>query len=462
MKSLTHIVLPIVILMGVVGVVAYMTQNTKRTVTNTTDTTPAVTPTQTTSVKLIKFIEPDAVVSPEDEFPTEVEYPSKNHKDYPFYSTQSDSIRLTADFQSCKCTTVELGTLAMADDELSELERHPSLTGYCRLVNAMNTMKFAPLPSGADDKEPGTLIPGAPPGKLKRPYILRIVWEAKNPPDPTGRTDALKVRIGARLDGTNVKSTVDRSIPFVVVPSAAAMPQTIEIGELNTAGKRSIDCYIFSGTRDHLSFKARLAGADGGDSVEPCADVSTPVELTAEERKQLPDVFEKKISAAIFRCAYRFSLTLHEHRGDNQLEIGPLSRRLVVTFDTPPGEEPIEDMRILTTALVRGSIRVLNGDERDRIPLGIYKFDRGASTIVRIGSDDAKLDLVVEHTSDPKLKATLRPPTIVEGRKEWEMLVEMEPNAFVGPLPNSTLIMLKTVGKNPRRIRIPVTGKADR
>jgi hypothetical protein len=459
MKTITHIVLPIVILMGIVGIVAYVTQNTQRspkslTIESANESKPPPPP------KLISFVE-SLDASTEQEPPEQFEAEATNHKDFVFYSTQENNIRLTADYQSCKCTTVELGTLSMSEDELAAIDKSPSLSGYCRLVAAMNSMTFASLPSGVDDKEPGTLIPGAPKGKPKRPYILRVV-KRKIQDEQLGKLDSIKIRIGARVDGSSVKSNIDKAISYVVIAPAGIFPATIvDMGEIGAGGERAIACYVYSGTRDQLSFTPRLAGADGGETTEPCAEISPLTTLSPEERDILPKTYVGPNATGHIRCAYRFTITLHERRGDNLLEIGPLKRHLVITFTAGAGELPITTMTSRVEAIVHGPIHVLNGDERGRIPLGTYKSNRGTSRIVRLASDDPKLDIEVDGTSDPKLKATLRPPT-VDSRKEWEMLVEVGPDAFVGDLPGSTMITLRTVGPNPRRMRIPVTGKGER
>jgi hypothetical protein len=72
------------------------------------------------------------------------------------------------------------------------------------------------------------------------------------------------------------------------------------------------------------------------------------------------------------------------------------------------------------------------------------------------------VDLEIAATSSAKLHATLSKPQLVEGQRQWQLAVEMEPNSLVGPMPEGTMITLRTKGPNPRILRIPVAGRADR
>jgi hypothetical protein len=472
MKTLTHIVLPIVILMGIVGVVAYMTQNTQRSPSKSSPGSTQIVA-SAPRVRLISVAgsadasagddladEQDAQTS--EQRPEEIEFPSKNHRDYVFHSIHQGDIRLTY-VKNCKCSTVELGTLAMSDDELAALAKDPSLTGFCHLAQAMNSMTFAPLAEeGVADEQPA-VIPGVPAGKPKRPFVLRIIWEAKAPPDPLATSpDTVQIKLIARAGDSAATSNTDLAIRYYVVPSAGFAPANIDMGELYAGGSQSFTAFVFSGTRDRLKLDLSLSGPDGPKTAEPCAEISPCVELTPEERDKLPEMLGKEFKSAKFRCAYRFTITLHEQRGNNVLELGSLSRRLMIHFDTEAGESAIGDATLPLKVLVHGGVRLLDGDAQGRIPIGTFRSDRGTSRTVHLRSEDPKFEIELEQTTDPKLKASLGPPALNDGHKEWEMRIQIDPDAFVGDLPHATAVLLRTVGPNARRMRLPVTGKADR
>ncbi len=114
---------------------------------------------------------------------------------------------------------------------------------------------------------------------------------------------------------------------------------------------------------------------------------------------------------------------------------------------------------------VRGEVRVLNGDAQERIPLGDFKVDRGASCVVTLstGRTELEFDPAVK-TTDEFLTATLQPPTTIEGRKQWKLVVEMKPDAPAHDLGAHAAVTLqmKVNGQETRKLRIPVTGNAHR
>ncbi len=461
MKTLTHIVLPIVILMAVVGVVAYITQNTQRSSSFKPDSGVQPSAPSAPPVEYISFFGEELPALNESDLeerrPEEIEHPSTNHRDYFFYSKQPTDFRLSY-IKNCKCTNLEIGMLPMSDEELAALDAHPNLTKFSGLAAAMSSMKFEPLPEGDDNQVSGTIIHGSPPGKLKRPYVLRVAWKSQSPADPLSKADTIQVKLFARGEGSPLPTKTDIYIKSIVVPSAGFYPPNFDLGELTTGGTQSAECYVFSGTRDRLSVKLTLAGADGPGSVEPCAEISPCVPLTREELEKLPQMLGKDFAAAKFRCAYRFTITLHEQRGNDVLELGPLDRRLTADFD----QKEINPGTLHVKALVRGGVRLLNGDSRDRIPLHVFKSARGTAARVRLRADDPKLEIAVERTGDSKLKATLGSPVVIDGRKEWDLDVVVEPNALVGIIPETAVVILKTVGPHPRHMRIPLAGIAER
>jgi hypothetical protein len=467
MKTLTHVVLPLAILMAIVGVVGYITQNTSRSPDLPGRTKPADNPTTGDALTFDDPVDLDARAR-------EVEFQSHNTKDFWFHSNQEKPLELSLEHKSCTCTDVFIGTFAVSDAEWQDMtagwntasrgnewklpSETLSLTNLCRLVGAL---EFTPLFNMRESKGKGLPLPATAPGKTPRPYLLRMNWEAKKLPQEMQTAEQLSVKLGALVEGAPAMARFDKDFSYVVVPSVGFFPPSVDLGEISANGSRSLDCIVWSVTRDHLSFKARMLGIDGNYRGEPCAEISEPVEMPLAERERLPASFGKEFAKTHFRSAYRFTLILHEHRGDDQLEIGPLSRQMVISFTTGRGEAALEDLKPTASALVRGPIRVLTGDDRGKVYLGTYKFDRGKTIFVRLAADDPKMELTKDTVSD-NLVVTIGAPTIVDERKEWEMKVEMKPNGILGDLPASTMIVLKTVGPNPRRLRIPVTGKADR
>lgn len=459
MKSFLQVAVPLGILMVVIGVIAFVTQNTARP-PKAPDLSAPDNPAE--SAPLVFQLDPAQLTNDKT---LQVEFLSHHYKDFWFHNEHQEDVRVALDRKSCSCTDAEIGQFGLSHEEWKELKEAPTLSGVLRLVS---TAKFTQL-GNADAKEYQT-IPGTPVGKEPLPYILRMNWHAKQSPRADGNPEKINVQILAQV-GKGPFVQIHREVSYQVLLPVALWPFEVDLGEITPNGYRTQTFHVWSFTRDRIQFTPRLSGANGFKTVEPCAEFSTPVELTPQELKLLPTQlgpqFEKMKTP---RVAYRFELKLHENKGEHQLELGPMTRRLQVSFQTADDEQVIRDSRATVHALVLGDINVLSGDANGRISIGNFKYDRSKQVVVRLGAHNPELGLEVESTNDPKVKAELRPPQIVGGQKEWELVVTIEPRYLLGELQPganddsrpSTLVTLQIKGPNPRRLRIPIDGKAER
>jgi len=454
MKSMLQVVVPIAILMGVVGLVAYFTQFTDR--------KPPGLPVEGVSAPTdgepLSFNE--SLADLERKRPVEVEYLSKdNRRDAWMYTSQESDVKLALNYKSCTCTDVTLIRFHLTHDEWDAIDKEPSLGGLARLAGSATEARI-----GDVSKSEFVTIPGTPKGKKPLPYILRMNWEAKEIPGDADALRTLSIKVIAQAgDGAYVD--YNRELKYLVVPSVGMYPLMTDFGEISPNGRREAQFYFWSFTREHLAISGRVTiPASGSDPlVEPCAEFSPFEELTKAERTLLPSQLGKdyeKMPTPL--CAYRVTLTLHERRGEHQLELGPISRRLAFAFKTSDEERRIEDLRGVVTAVVRGEVNVLNGDENGRVSLGIYKYDRPRKILVRLGAQNPAVEIEVESTNDEKITAKLKPAKVVDGRKEWELEVDVAANYYLGEFPPTTLVILKTLGPNARKLRIPLIGKTER
>lgn len=453
MKTFTHVVLPIAIVVALVGVVAYVTQNASSVPVLNKNKDQETNPSNVAiSGDVLAW---DESVSEEEPRPMFVEFKSHNHKDFWFHNPHPQTVLMCAQRKSCTCTNLEVGTFELPDAELQTVLNKPSLTGWCKLASSV---KFEPLIEIA--KTERNRIPGTPQGEAARPYLLRLNWEAKKAPGEAP-VDRLTTEVRAEIEG-GTANVYAKDVTFVVAPSVEVFPRVLEVGDINRGSSGSTDFVVLSETRYHLNVKGRVVVPVEGSPAEPCGVLSEPIELTPEELKIFPQSLGERYSKMVPLCAYRFHVTLYEKKGDNQLDMGPVTRRVSLTFPPDRFEEEIEEARIPLNAVVKGEVRLVDSGRKDRIDLGSYKFDRGRKVIAILVAETPDIELELASTSSAKLHASLSPPQLVEGRRQWQLVVEMEPNALVGPMPASTMITLRTKGANPRLLRIPVTGKADR
>jgi hypothetical protein len=449
MKTFTHVVLPIGIVVVLVGVVAYVTSYTSRPpTTNTTPTDPEgpiVIPVER------HIIFDDPLVS-DDPKTILVEYKSKNNrKDFWFHNPLAQPVQICVKYKSCTCSELKIGTVGLTDAEWDALLKYPSLTGWCKLAESVT---FAPLPD-KDNKEKAriSVLPA-------KPYLLRLEWEAKKQPYEV-EPDSLRVEVQAEVPNGAI-NYYERRVSFSVRPVIEFYPLKVDVGDVVADGSRSVEFFVWSETRDQLRIRPRVIARGENSPDEPCGEISVPIEMPPKQLFEILGPWEQAFASLRIKCGYRLTVTVHERRGDKQLEMGPLERMINFAFDTDSGETKIDDVKIPLIGLVKGEVRLLNGDDQDRIKLGAYKYDRGKKTTAILGANDPRVELELEKTTSPKLKARLLDPELIDGRRQWKLEVEMEPNAMLGELGASVIITLRTKGPNPRLLRLPVSGRAER
>ncbi len=450
MKSFLQIAVPLVLVGGVVGVIAYMTQNTTR-----TPKLPQIDGTggiQPTVGELITFDE--EVVDLENIRPIEVEDGSDQHKDFWCHTNQSKDVLLGLWFKSCGCASVDFGSFDISEDSWDSVLASPTPLALCRLMNAV---KFEAL--GEVKHNTYSKVQPRPAGKPPLPYVIRLNWHVKTPQNPDSAQ-----KIGIQLNATfeaGSPQQLTKEVGYKVVAPIGFWPYRLDLGDLSPGGQAKADCIVWSQTRDRLDFTARITAAHDSKESEPCAEISPPVRLTDKELAELPQlVAPESKDKPRPRSAYRFQVTLHERHGENQLEMGPLVRRLIIKFQrTSDGEQSLQDRRETFAAFIRGEVSVLNGDDVGRVNLGTFKFDRAQRTDVRLGSTDPKLELELESCSLEKTRVNLSEPMMVDGRREWVMRIDIQPSALLGPFEHYVVLKVKGTA---RKMRIPVRGNAER
>jgi hypothetical protein len=451
MRSFLKVAVPVVMIGAVVAVIAYVTQNTAR--------NPA-------SIKInlgeTKPVEGDVIIFDQDllaaegpERPMEVELASHQHKDFWFHTTQERDVQLTLYHKTCGCADVQLGTFSgMTDKEWKDLAAAPTLGALCHLLQSV---KFEPL--GEQKFNAVSTIPGTPPGQLPRPYVLRVNWSVKEPSNKDGNA-ALSVLVNAIVEG-GAPQQRRCDVKFRVVPGTGFWPGNVDFGDLGPGSVSTRECVIWSQTRERLDFTPRITAAGDYKQSEPCAEISAPEKLSDQEMADLVKLLDPKKQLKIsLSSAYRLHLTLRERKGDQQLEMGPFMRRLVIEYQTVPGEDALVRLQPNVSAYVRGEVNVLNGDDVGRVSLGTFRFDRPQKLDVRLGSTDSKLELEFDSCTHEKMHVTLGEPMNIERRREWIMHVELEGNALLGEFNHHVLLHVK--GKPDRRLRIPISGSAVR
>ncbi|MFL5339720.1 MAG: hypothetical protein ACJ8F7_06085 [Gemmataceae bacterium] len=476
MKTYLQIGVLIVVLMAVVYGATYLTNYTTQ--TKKPDDGGAVPPPPTASDPIvfpggkIAIWDKDVENITEDQdaakYARQVEPLSENQYDFKFYNPHADAASVKLTFTSCTCTHVDLGVFPEADwaqwQRQHMLSAAASLTGAPPLLTALAAVKLhahmrwtaMPDPKTASESDPGVPVPAAV-GGIPHPGVVRVHFRPKALSDDPQQPDRLRIRL--KTEAAGLVAIPELNVSYFAVPPLGSFPNKLEIPELGGNQKRAVEVLIWSTTRPKLEPMIEVKGPDPDDKDNPCFEIGPLVPLTPAELRILPKAIGREKSRLEALCGYRITVTVHESRNGRQLDMGPFSRRLELRADAAS-----DPKGILITGLVLGEVKVLDGDERDRIPLGDFKVDRGASRVVTLATSNLDVDLAPEVTAnEPSITAKLNPPEVIDGQKRWKLLVEIKPTS-PGDLPQYTAIELqvRVKGANTRKLRIPVAGHAHR
>jgi hypothetical protein len=163
------------------------------------------------------------------------------------------------------------------------------------------------------------------------------------------------------------------------------------------------------------------------------------------------------------KCMYRMEVTVRERtEGEaggkkelRQLDLGRFDRKFTIAAANG-GSWPFR-----VSGQVLGDVTFPSGAEGGRIELGTaFPADQDRSRDVTILADrpELELTLVQSETVPNYLKVKLDPLPAERGRHKYRLRVTVPKNTLYGALPENSVIVLKTNGPNPRRLRLPVKG----
>ncbi|HEV3143683.1 MAG TPA: hypothetical protein VGZ47_07365, partial [Gemmataceae bacterium] len=220
----------------------------------------------------------------------------------------------------------------------------------------------------------------------------------------------------------------------------------------------SFDCVIWSTTRDWVDFDLKLSPLEGKQANE-CFVLGPVQQVSAGELATLAKTVGSIHASTLPRCAYHFTFTVYENRNSQQLDLGPFYRVLVISS----GPE-IEPIRVAITGLVRGEVQLVGG-EKDQIPLGSFRSDRGTTKVVTLVAPK-NVTLEYARVTTDAIKSKLELAEERDGRRFWKLIVEAPPESFTGDLQSAAIVLKVKKGDSKeapeRSLRIPVTGNAYR
>jgi hypothetical protein len=353
------------------------------------------------------------------------------HHVFWFDTTGNDPVRVRLYNKNCKCTRVEVATFPEELKNVSPSERDkyrddPKLTWQ---VLDRDDSKGVEIPAHSSG---GVRLTWKGEKLGKEKLVAELATEAGSVPGPL---IALNMSIDL-VPALLVNPEDDLRDPL---PDNEIVVDTLRAGDV-----RTVNVLCWSATRPNFSLKVE-------QPPDPCVRCGAPQRLTKEQCAELSKRDSKQVEAA-----YRIPVTVMERTPDGaQFELGRFRRHIHFTSD--PG---IDDTEVAIGGTVRGDITVGNPDDRDMVLLGSFERGDGRSKSIPVTTPDRDLELAIDQVPD-FLKVTLEEEKgQMQLGKVWTLTVTVPPDGLSGPTPPHTAIYLKTKGKHPRRIRVPVIGNA--
>lgn len=444
MKSVVSAVILLAIVIGGVFALTFAKQYTK---TDENSAAQVTAPVRKTFLECKEVkADWDSVLNmpPGASYKLEVEKGVKGHYDFLVKSENAKPISATVKINfNCTCLTPSVQTALLAPEQRAKLKSLEKTPAGPQIEPFLAGAQWHPVYHDLKNPSPSFTIPPAE-GDVPQYLVVRIGWDTKDYKSTYIRAD-LEAQMGLVSDGFTFE------VPLTVTIPVLASQQEVQLGSITTGQKREADVVFWSPTRDKFPASVGLATED------PCIELSTPRPLTPDELQRLPvELLNSKTMQVWSRAksGYVVHVTVNESKGDNQLELGPLSRKFILNRSTDT------ENTVVLHATVRGSIKVGDAGDPDRVDLGTFNAGHGVEKHVGITSPDPSLQLVLDHVKPDNLEVKLEDAKAGPGVRRWKLNVFAPPNIFGGPLPGDAAIYLKTVTTPPRRIRIPVLGNA--
>lgn len=436
MRVFLRVILPVAVLVAFVGGMTYFLQFTPDA---PEPKQPAAAADKSAEESTLFIPERIAVWDP-DEPDYQQEYERGHPGLYDFWvaNPSRSIVTVVHRFRSCKCTSVELGDLP-PDAALEGVRMMAALNSLHALLPTMS-FNLSGLPVGRmmsqlrwrelNVNDAPVVIEAADPRLGTRLEVVRIRWDSKE--IGPRRLDASINYLG----GDKKPAEIMFQVPIVVVPPVQILPPAIELGILRAGESRPMELYVWTSTRDHCPLAMPKIAEN------PCFVFGEPKRLDPNE--DLRKYAEGQPKTRI-REGFRVPFTLYEERGDSQLELGPLQKRIVFNPETE------FEAAVQLNGTVRGDIKLAGKDGQDHIELGSFPSELPFHKKVLVTSQRGDMKLSVQ-SSPAGMKVAL----VSSSPGVWEIQIDIDAEAIQGSIPVGSAIVLQT-GEG-RKIRIPVTG----
>ncbi len=475
MKTLTQVVLPIAVIIGLVFGVTFMSNYIPPTkLSNSSEGNQAnldnVLPLQFEITTAARDVDSPHL----KEFQVDYEYGAPGRHGFWFRNPHELAAKLTLIDTSCTCSSVQVGLIK--PDAWSHFIQCEIITGLfpglpdllgpttlARMLTRPETIRWQPLiPVAGIERggipRPGDTtnveVPAAPSEQQPQLGVCLLGWNETKSVGPMRLYASLAMSFpGKSQHDFRVEANI-RGIPLVNV-----FPERVDLGTLTANGRRQSEFFVYSTTRDPENFVVDLEQLDPNPfmTVGQLEPLNQAQQAALEQR-----IFRERKTPLDIRAAQRVQVEVQERVGMQRIDLGPIRNRIKLVLDKDPADLDKRTAQVAIEGVARGVIRVLDsGRAQNVIDLGQpYASSRERIKEVTLASDDpkVKLALLPERITPKYVLAELSSPRVQDGIKQWTLKVTIPANRLFGKMPLGSGIRLQISGPEERMITIPIQG----
>lgn len=365
------------------------------------------------------------------------------HYDFLFKNYLGEDIELTYYSSSCDCASMLACVLPSAEAErLGKIQAEDPGAELSYQVEP----KWEELPR--DPLRPIHLVVKANEGGA-----VRVRWAARRTPGSGLRVEP-SVHVQPAGDPSGQKKYM-LLVPALMTHPVRIYPPRVNVGTLIPGSVVKAEFDAWSPTRDQ--FKLELTQPPG----DPFFAIETRL-LTKDENAALERSLQAKQIPTHVKAAYHVTITIHESKAGQQLDLGTFFRKFAIVLDgNPMVDLPGPEI----TGRVQGDLVIGGADDMGKIRFKSFDLAGGASkTVGLLAAKDANLELVKNHSHQPtwlQIRLT-RDEQVIDGKKRiWHLEVTVPPKTLAARSfdePDAVVLQTQIKGQPPRMVRIPIEG----
>jgi hypothetical protein len=379
-----------------------------------------------------------------------VEAGDPGHYDFLFQNVTAEDVNLAFCRPSCDCASVKACVLSAAEWKHAN-EQQKARPGVA--IEYSQNPDWRQLPP-----EPSATGKAAAKGEIVRVPVggggaIRIEWVTKDSPGhPLNLTPEIFYQ---GVDNPSRRGVQRVVIPGMIVAPIEYYPNRLDFGSLAPGRSVAKSFHVWSSTQKSLDLSMLQNPPDPlfVYTIKPALSK----EAAAELQKSLPPHVNGVPIKVL--CAYPVELTIHETKGERNLDQGAFYRKsqFVLNGKVDPNRQWWGPEVI---GRVDGDIRIGGDDDKGRIKFRSFSAREGASREIFLSTDaKVKLDRIDAHVDQPSfVKVALSEVETQSGRTRWRLEVTIPPEqARPGRFdePNAVVLRILPAG---RQLRIPLEG----